>query len=253
MIPSFRHYGGKYKIRKWLISYFPVSGNKYCEVFAGKGNVYYEAFNTLKFKEWYLNDKNPIFLKTLKSSDISNISLPYKMSRSFFEEMREKRKHNDMLAILVEPRITFSGKGYPAGLDLSTIDGRTTKTNGYNAALYIERLKEGQKILQYANISSYDFQEFPYNEFGPNDFIYFDPPYMNRLYDKLPYSDIDQEKLVNILNNLNCKWAISNYDNELYNSKLNYIKFATKETFNATKNSHGKGFPVIEKLWMNYE
>lgn len=257
-LPKFRHYGGKFRLRQWLLSHFPSSGNKYAEVFAGKANVYFAARHVLNFKEWYLNDNNPKFLKTLQTCDIDTLSKdwPENITREFFVSLRTAIRKNpqDANAILLEHRISFSGKGYDWGLDLSCIEGRTTKTRGWIKSNYIKTLKEGQELLKDVHLTSLDFKHFDYSQFGPNDFIYFDPPYTNRLYHELPYDDINQEELVEVLNNLKCKWAISNYDNDIYNHKLKYKKSAIRTHQNHTKSSQKKGNDVvIEKLWMNYD
>lgn len=54
--PSFRYMGGKARLASWLIGHFPKAGGRYVELFAGRGNVFFKARQSLDFKEWTLND-----------------------------------------------------------------------------------------------------------------------------------------------------------------------------------------------------
>jgi DNA adenine methylase len=239
--------GGKARLRKWLIDFFPKNGNRYFEVFAGLGNVFYAAKKSLEFKEWYLNDVNTYkFLTVLNSIDLEQ--LPEKVDKNMFNYYKSN-KDND-LSILLEGRITFGGKGYAAGFEGEVKESYKNPHIGYSGKNYKLICEEARRLLKDCKICNMDWESINFDLFESNDFLYFDPPYYGT---KASYKNINHNKLVAVLNSLKCKWLLSGYDNDLYQKELKYIRKFEKERNSEIKSSNLKCYcGVTETIWMNY-
>lgn len=237
--PSFRYMGGKVRLRSWLISHFPQHGNKYIELFSGPGNVFFQAKKSLNFNSWHLNDINIKLLKSLLSANLEELPLNVKTKEEF---NYYKNAHND-ISNIIEPRITFAGKGYKSGFDKGD-----TKHPRYTRRLYKDTCNEAVRLLEGVHLSNLDWESYNL-DLTFDDFVYLDPPYYNT---KICYPNIDHLKLIEVLNGSNFKWAMSGYDCDIYNN-LNYQK-----KFQKTRNSEIKGCNsrkyehVVETLWINY-
>lgn len=242
-IPTFSHMGGKARLRKWLVEKFPRKGNLYFEPFSGAGNVFYLVKNELEFDRYWLNDRYSYnFLRALKELD-SDFKLPNKpIDEDKKKWLLENRTSTE--AVLIENVVTFGGKGYSAGFT-------TDLTERYNPEPYLKRLLAAKELLKDTFLSCADALELDYSAFGRYDFVYMDPPYYGT---KASYPNIDHEKLVGILNNLRCRWALSGYDNPLYAEKLKFVnKFQIERNSEIKSSAKGTYTAVTETLWTNYE
>lgn len=120
----------------------------------------------------------------------------------------------------------------------------------YTKKCYKPMCTEERRLLDGVEVLEGDWQSFPYSGLTSDDFLYFDPPYYGT---KAMYSNIDHVNFIQVLNSLPCKWAVSGYDNPLYdtlNCKCKYKKVRDQ----AMKTSdRGSGQYVEETLWTNYE
>lgn len=238
--PSFRYMGGKSRLRKWLVEHFPKEGNTYVEPFVGRGNVFYWARQVLKFSTWHLNDIDTAFFRALLEVDLA--TLPESVDRESFKNFKNNR---DAVSIVIEPRITFAGKGYEAGFDAST--GRHAP---YTGKCYREVCGNARQLLEGVKITELDW-EAALSGYGEGDFVYLDPPYITG---KTPYPGIKHGKLVEILNDAPFKWALSGYTSELYTEKLKFERMVIRERNSEIKGSNSRSYePVNEHLWMNYK
>lgn len=237
--------GGKARLRDWLMTIFPKKGRIYVEPFCGLGNVTYKAVRDLIFREWYISDIDISFFEALKVANLYNLPLavPNKEQFNYWRE----RQDTDPISKLIESRITFAGKGYSAGFK--------TMNKGaahYNGIKYRTNLKTARYLLRNVNIIKRSWDEIDYSKLTKDDFVYMDPPYYET---KAQYPNIDHDNLVNTLNGMdNTRWALSGYDNELYESKLKY-----KNKFTKIRNAEIKGSQtrqkevVMEVVWTNYD
>lgn len=238
--PGFCYMGGKCRLRKWLISHFPKTGDRYIEPFAGLGNVFFQARKDMSFCEWRLNDINVGFLSSLLNENLDDI--PDKMDQEGFTFWKNA---NNGISKIIEPGITFFGKGYKAGFNKGG-PGHPP----YNGVLYKIRCTEAKRLLSGAIVEQKRWDELDYDSLTQEDFVYLDPPYFGT---KASYPNIDHEKLVTTLKNCKTRWALSGYDNQLYTSSLKFTNRYVKE-----RNSEIKGFnsrkyeAVQEVLWTNY-
>jgi len=239
MIPAFRHMGGKARLRRWLVNMFPLSCTRYIEPFAGKGNVYFLARYCLSAQQWILADTDVKFLNALLTANFED--LPERVEKADFAHW--KASESD-LAYLLEPRITFAGKGYRFGYS-----GSSGTHVGYSGKSYKPVCMAARLILSDCQIIASDFSPV-LDSCGEGDFVYLDPPYYGT---NSCYSNIDHEHLVDKLNNAKFRWALSGYENPVY-SRLNYTNLFQFERNSEIKSSNTRvRTPVVECLWTNYE
>lgn len=244
-IPTFSYMGGKARLRKKLLLHFPKIGNRYIEPFCGVGNMFFLTKTELNYKYWVLNDKYSKFLQSLKVADFNK--LPEMINKEIFNQLKELKSP---ISYVMEPKITFGGKGYASGFS------GTQETNGshviYNKERYKKLLELAKTFLDstvylfnfdYLNlIAALDLQE--------DDFLYIDPPYYGT---KASYPNINHAELAAALNNINAKWALSGYANQIYEERLLYknkIEFVRHSEIKQSNTR--KAEPVQEILWMNY-
>lgn len=249
MIPAFRFMGGKARMRAWLLRHFPKHGRHYVEPFAGVGNVFYAARTQLDFAEWLLADIAPDFLTALLRADLD--ALPEAVSREDFAAWKAARDGADPgradLARLLEPRITFAGKGYAFGYS-----GSSGTHVGYSKRFYRPVCEAARALLAGPGVHVRQIEwEHLLSGGNPDDFVYLDPPYYGTV---TPYPQIDHAALVERLNAAPFRWALSGYDNALYNEKLRYARrFLYERNSEIRSSNKGRRTPVIETLWTNYE
>lgn len=238
-IPAFRHMGGKARLRKWLVDKFPSQMDTYREPFVGKGNVFFLARTELTANRAVLSDVNVDFLLALRYADLSQ--LPESVTRETFEQWRNNDSH---IARLLEPRITFAGKGYKYGFS-----GSSGTHVGYSKECYQAVCEAARELLGTAEIRQ-SIWNAAIQDISTDDFVYLDPPYYGT---SASYMNIDHEALIEVLNCAQFRWALSGYDNELYQSLLHYARHFTYERNSEIKSSNtGHKTPVVEHLWVNY-
>lgn len=249
MYPSFAYMGGKVRMREWLIDHFPFTGNRYIELFAGLGNVYYAAVNNLHYQHWILNDKyTEEFFNGVKSADLSE--LPERLTEGdelLLPMQYENGDHQErLIAKLLEHKITLGGKGYKKGGVRKDMFDRYVKDR------FAHQIIHTRDLLRKAKLYFLDWELFlrsAWSELLPEDFIYLDPPY----YDTVAtYPNIDHPRLIKILTRLKCKWALSGYDSFMYRDlefKNKYIRERNREIGSSV---NGEKEVVNEVLWTNY-
>lgn len=238
--PAFRHMGGKARLRKWLVGYFPDGdGGTYLEPFAGKGNVFFEAVQRLNYSRWILTDSDTGFLNALIDADLN--ALPAKVERQDFEYWRSS---SGPITALIEPRITYAGKGYKYGFS-----GSSGTHVGYSGPVYRKVCESARELLRRATVRQLSWEQ-SLDEFSPS-FAYLDPPYYGT---EASYGNINHEVLVSKLNHAQFDWALSGYHNQLYDVKLQFKCRFERERNSEIKSSNYRGLSsVTEVLWTNYE
>jgi site-specific DNA-adenine methylase len=240
-IPSFRHMGGKARLRSWLISHFPVAMETYVEPFAGKGNVFFSACSTVNALRFVLNDIDTNFLVSLLAADLN--LLPESVSKEEFSLWKTRTDH---VARLIEPRITFAGKGYKYGYS-----GSSGTHVGYSGESYRLMCQKARYLLNqnHVEITTGSWEQALILG-SSEDFVYLDPPYLGT---QASYGNIDHQKLVTVLNDAKFRWAISGYGNTLYDTNLNFTgRFEKKRNSEIKSSNTGSFEEVTEVLWTNW-
>jgi len=233
---AFPYPGGKVRIRKELFKFFPEEGHHYIEPFVGRGNIFFEFYKRSVFEQYIINDiRIARFFKSLKIADLT--LLPSKVDESDFDYWYVKWLMHDPIAYVLEPKITYRGKGYDAGWQI----GR------YQRSRYLATCAEAQNILQNDNviISSSDYVFMAWDLFGPEDFIYCDPPYYET--DGVGLGNIDHLELLQKLTDTNSRWAVSGYLSDLY---LTWLGEPALKLERGHEMCDDRGATTIECLWI---
>ncbi len=237
MTIQFPYPGGKARIRETLFEHFPEEGHAYIEPFAGRGNVFFEFYKRSDFKHYILNDiKLSKFFYSLRSVDLTK--LPDSVDEFNFEVWQNRWLAGDMVAHVIEPKITFRGKGYMAGYQ----KGR------YNKQRYSHLCAQAQSILLDARVRvrGGDYIHLEWDKFGSENFVYCDPPYYET--DGVGYNNIKHEELLALLTDAKFQWAISGYMSELY---LAWLGEPVLKIERGHEMSGDRGATTVECLWSN--
>lgn len=161
MTPCFPIMGGKARLVDWLLNYFPKTGDRYVELFAGRANAFFAARQELIFRSWELQDLDASFLVALKTADLED--LPTAVRQSDFEFWKQLAEENYPIAKVIEPAITFSGKGYKHGYQ--------SGTNNYHFFEQRAKLQAGQNLLQGCKVSSGHWRSFVFPLYHQKTFV----------------------------------------------------------------------------------
>lgn len=238
--------GGKARLRKWLIERFPQRGRCYVEPFCGKANVFFAAYSCLTFERWELSDIDIRFLSAVLSADFDE--LPDFVERADFDKWK---RDPSAISALIEPRITFAGKGYAFGFS-----GSSGTHVGYTRTAYLPLCREARRLLSSHSVSvrrcswGDAINGVSLQGRDADDFIYCDPPYLGT---SACYADIDHRALIAALNASHCRWAVSGYPNDIYEEYLRYVERHVCVRNSEIKSSNARTrTPVTEILWTNY-
>uniref|UniRef100_A0A6M3LCC9 Putative methyltransferase n=1 Tax=viral metagenome TaxID=1070528 RepID=A0A6M3LCC9_9ZZZZ len=172
--------------------------------------------------------------------------LPEKVERGGFVEWRNRAVRDDAVALVLEPRITFAGKGYRAGFS-----GSSGTHVGYSRAAYARVVAAAQDALRCENVTVIERNWLDsLNTLEAGDFAYIDPPYYGT---SACYDNISHESLVARLNTAPFQWALSGYPSPLYDDELRYAHRYVRERNSEIKSSNARQrTPVNEVLWTSY-
>ena len=206
--------GGKGRLARQIISLLPRQGRLYMEPFAGRGNLFWEAAQQLRFHRWWLNDlKTASFLQAIKSHG-GKVEVPVR-SRQVFEQLRDAYKRGDLMAILLAPHIAYSGGLYESGVKGGS--GCGDDDGGGSAAGFQRTLRECHRILHttHAKITGLDWKKLGLEKLTDDDVVLFDPPYPNARVKAYSDETIDYEELVDVLLKAKFKWVFCGYPHPL--------------------------------------
>lgn len=240
--PSFSYPGGKVRLRSWLAGLFPPGGDRYVEPFAGMGNVFFHARKTLDYKHWTINDPNtePFFRAVL---EVDLDILPDTVDRQTFAALKESPQ--DALSRVLEPRVSYAGKGYKYGYR-----GDHGTHVGYRKVNYFPMLEAAKHLLRDVSLCSLEWDMLPYHLLGSEDFVYLDPPYLGTEIGTYP--NIDHEKLLHTLEDAKFRWAISGYETDLYLDVLGPPQGSKERASEIAATNGISGMRRLECLWTNY-
>lgn len=222
--------GGKYRLLKQIIPLFPTNINTFVDLFCGAGtvgvnveanqiicndyiNYLPELFNTWKNKS--LDEINARIDKTIKDNKLSPLD------KNTFEAFRSKyneTKNIEDLFVLIcysfnyQMRFNNSHQYNSSfGKEASTMnDNIRNNVNKFVNAIHSKNI----------HFQCADFREFNFDELDSDDMVYCDPPYLisGAVYQDgkrgfkgwNQQDDIDLYNILDILNNRNVKFALSN-------------------------------------------
>jgi hypothetical protein len=155
---------------------------------------------------------------------------------------------------LLEPYLTFAGGGYGTGGPRGPNRGGRGR-GGVSAQTYRKTLFACHAILRStkATIGSFDWRLLDWPSLGPDDFVYFDPPYLGCSTQAYRHDAVDHAELVAHLKAARYKWMLSEYPAELYLRELGPPVWSRDVQLLAT-NFHAVGGKArrTECVWTNY-
>jgi hypothetical protein len=237
--PTFSYPGGKARMAKTIVAMAPPSGRLYVEPFAGRANVFWRAAGELAYKKWHLNDiRTAPWLESIR--DHGHELVVPTCTRMEHDKRWADYKRGCPYARMLEPFLTYSGAGFGSGGFRSNKNGGSTQ-GGFQQSIHL-----AQRILHAtgATITSIDWKE-ALAGLGADDFVYFDPPYLNCNVTAYRPSDLDHEELVQHLLEAPYRWILSEYDQPLYRNAFGAPCLQPKAT-----TRHGA--PRVECLWKNF-
>ena len=232
--------GGKSKIGKWIVPYYPTDMETYVETFGGMFWCFYnmdlEKYPNLK-KVVY-NDFNPLnynlflCLKTNHSlllEAINNIPCQEKGVEDTDPIYREMFK-NFQSELFCEG-FKVNGPDYEVAAKYAYIvtqvfSGSKPETSSFidlkgkykpKYLTFRDKLtndKWVEKFLKITEVENLDFEEVIKKYDGPNTYFYLDPPYWKteNYYSNHDFDSKDHERLANLLHTVRGKFSLSYYD-----------------------------------------
>lgn len=247
----FNYTGGKYKLLKEILLYFPKHINTMVDVFGGGFNVgvntkavnlvYNDHITPLVELMEYLY-KNPVN-ETINyiETTIKEYGLTKKDKESFnlFRNQYNNKRLNDnpldlyiLLCFSFNHQLRFNNN-YMYNSSHGTNRSSFTRNMKNNLIKFVEKLQCYDSVCFY----NLDYKQLYYTQYGINDFFYFDPPYYitSAVYKDghRGYGDwkLNDEKelycLLDELDNNGLRWGLSNtitHNNKTNNILTEWIK-----------------------------
>jgi len=274
--------GGKSKIGKWIVPYYPKDMETYVETFGGMfwcyynmdleqypnlKNIVYNDFNPLNYNLFLCIQNSDELLKSVESipcqqKGVENTPQEYKdlfksfQSEIFADGFNINYPDYDVAAkyayILTQ---VFSGSKPETS---SYIDLKGKYKSKY--LTFRDKLKNDKWVKMFSKINhieNMDFEDVINKYDGDNTYFYLDPPYWKteNYYSNHDFDRNDHERLAKVLNNIKGKFSLSYYDFELLGEwfpKNDYI-WEQKDFVKAASASKGKiQNKGTELLIMNY-
>lgn len=208
--------GNKSKLARKIISYFPEH-TYYLEPFFGAGGLF---FNKPKCKCNYLNDID---------SEVFNLFMVIKENADEFKRQWEQIPiHQDLFNFWKNNEETDPIKKairfvFLSNLSLYSKRGTfRTRLGGNNDSEILKGdLEKGVQFIQDVYFYNMDFRDFlssfkrTISVQKDKTFIYNDPPYLSTTHNYAEgFKEEDFVDLLNILREIGCKWAISEFEND---------------------------------------
>lgn len=234
--------GGKSKIGKWIVPFYPKDIETYVEPFGGMfwcyynmdfeqypnlKNIVYNDFNPLNYNLFMCVQNPSELLKSVESipcqqRGVDNTPTEYKdlfkefQSEIFADDFEINYPDYDVAAkyayILTQ---VFSGSK-PESSNYIDLKGKYKS----KYLTFRDKLKNEKWVNKFSKINvveNMDFEELINKYDGGKTYFYLDPPYWKteNYYSNHDFDRNDHERLAKILNNIKGKFSLSYYDFEL--------------------------------------
>lgn len=275
--------GGKSRIGKWIVNYYPQDMETYVETFGG---MYWCYFNMdfdkyPNLKKVVYNDFNPLnynlflCLKTnhnLLLNAINDISCQEKGVEDTDPVYKEKFKN--FQSELFGEGFEIEGPNYQVAAKYAYIvtqvfSGSKPETSNFidlkgkyksKYLTFRDKLTNQKwidKFLRITEVENLDFAEVVEKYDGPNTYFYLDPPYWKteNYYSNHDFDVKDHDRLANLLHTVIGKFSLSYYDFSILHQwypedQYNWVKKSFKKAAAAKKGVTQND--AEELLIMNY-
>ena len=262
--PTFSYHGSKCTIAKWIIDQIPKnkSYDYFIDLFGGRGNVTFRLLTTpgFIFNHFIINDPY--------TSEWFNTLIKYNGNFDFVPDIVNydvydtwKNAEPSVERILIEPIVCYHGNRF--NIQGSAINDPENTTQYYSTNYkknWTRKLQLAQSLLRNnkVKITNLDWKNaLETLPISPQTFIYCDPPYFEKYNEKKTYPSINHDEFLDIISKTPAICAVSNYYNELYDSKLVGWLKNSKTRVSLSKGrqlGHANGrTEKIEYLWKNYD
>ena len=223
--------GGKSKIGKWIVPFYPSDIETYVEPFSG---MFWCFFNMgldkyPNLKKVVYNDYNPLNYNLFKC--VQNPS--------------ELQKHMDKIPV------------QQFGVSDTPVEYKEM-FHEFQKELFSDIFLVGEAdFLRITNVENLDFQQVIEKYDSPSTYIYLDPPYWKteNYYSNHDFDRKDHERLANVLNGVKGKFSLSYYDFEILKEWYPVEKFRWEKKEFAKAAAAKKGVKqnmAQELLILNY-
>jgi len=274
--------GGKSKIGKWIVDYYPQDMETYVETFGGMFWCFYnmdmEKYPDLKRVVY--NDFNPLNYNLFQC--IQNPEELLKAVEAISCQQRDefptpavyRLQFNQFQKELFADGFTVNGPDYEVAAKYAYIltqvfSGSKPESSNFidlkgkyksKYLTFRDKLKNEKwvkKFLSITHVENMDFEEVIKKYDSPNTYIYLDPPYWKteNYYSNHDFDRKDHERLANVLHGVKGKFSLSYYDFELLHDWFPEDEYVweKKEFVKAAAAKKGKAQTKGEELLiMNY-
>jgi DNA adenine methylase len=234
--------GGKSKIGKWIVEFYPEDMETYVETFGGMFWCYFnmdlQKFKNLKRVVY--NDFNPLnynlFQCVQNPSELQRVmdTIPVQELGVYVTDISYKSRFEEYQAELFSSGFTINYPDYEVAAKYvyvvtQVFSGSKPETSSFidlkgkyrSKYLAFRDKLSNPKWVEHFNkithVENMDFEQVIEKYDSPSTYIYLDPPYWKteNYYSNHDFDRADHERLANVLNSVQSKFSLSYYDFDL--------------------------------------
>lgn len=231
--------GGKSKIGKWIVPFYPQDMETYVETFGGMFWCFYnmDLSKYPNLKRVVYNDFNPLNYNLFKCvqnpSELQRAldSIPVQQVGTFVTDISYRTRFEEYQTELFSSGFTINYPDYEVAAKYAYVltqvfSGSKPETSsfidlkGKYRSKYLsfrDKLSKPEWIEHFnkiTHVENLDFEDVIKKYDSPSTYIYLDPPYWKteNYYNNHDFDRGDHERLANVLNSVQGKFSLSYYD-----------------------------------------
>jgi DNA adenine methylase len=248
--------GGKSKIGKWIVPFYPNNMETYVETFGGMfwcffnmnlgqypnlKKVVYNDFNSLNYNLFQCAQNPSELQRAMDEIPVQQLGVT-----NTPDEFREKFKQyqSEVFAenVVVQP-FNYEMAAKYAYVLTQVFSGSKPETSNFidlkgkyrcKYLSFRDKLSKPNWVdhfLKITDVENMDFQEVIEKYDSPSTYIYLDPPYWKteNYYNNHDFDSADHQRLAEVLNNVQGKFSLSYYDFDLLHEWFPQDRFRWEE------------------------